>query len=82
MPDDTELRAALLAFCHAAREANPKSFESDEHFAEYVEFVLNGRGPNSRAECFRVWHIMDGRYPTYAELYCPPKALIPEHLTD
>jgi len=78
MPDDAELRAALLAFCHAAREADPKSFESDEHFADYVEHILSGvNRPNSRAECFRVWYIMEKRYPTFRELHGPPIKLLP-----
>ncbi len=77
MPDDAEFRAALIAFCHASREANPEFFESDEHFDGYVEHVLNSS--RGWAEGFRVHHIMYGRYPTYAELHFHPKALIPEH---
>ncbi len=70
-----ELRAALLAFCHAHREANPKSFESDEDFDGYVEHVLNSH--TGWAEGFRVWYIMEKRYPTYRELQGPPIKLLP-----
>jgi hypothetical protein len=78
--NDAELRAALLAFCHAAREANAIPFESDEDFAAYVEHVVGtGRPTSGRAEGFRVHYMMYGRYPTFAEMHRPPKALIPEH---
>ena len=77
MPNDADLRAALLAFCHAQREACPESFESDEDFDGYVQFVLNSK--RGWAEGFRVHHTMYGRYPTYAEICFHPKALIPEH---
>jgi hypothetical protein len=76
--NDAELRAALLAFCHAAREADPKSFESEEHFAGYVEFILSGIDlPDSgRAEGFRVFYVMYGRYPTFKDFQGGPQLLV------
>jgi hypothetical protein len=75
--NDAELRTALLAFCHAARETTPEAFESDEHFAPYVEFVLGGvDSPNSRAEGFRVFYAMYGHYPTFKDFQGGPQLIV------
>jgi hypothetical protein len=77
MDADAELRAALLAYCHAAREADPKSFENDELFAQHIEFVLSGADrPNSLAEGFWVFYAMYGRYPTFKDFQGGPQLIV------
>ena len=72
---DADLRSALTAFLLRAREEEEAKFEDDEEFAEYLEHVLTCE--TGWAECFRVFYEMDGRYPTYVDLFpLPPSRLI------
>jgi hypothetical protein len=76
--NDAELRAELLAYCRAKREAYPEVFGTDENFAGYVEFVLNGISTKEGwAEGFRVHHMMFGWYPTFREFHGLRPALLP-----
>jgi hypothetical protein len=74
MPDDAEFVAALTAFCREEFESDPEFFKNLS-FEQHLQLVLNSE--TGWAKGFRVWHIMDGRYPTFDELNKPRPKLLP-----
>jgi len=74
--NDAEFRSALTAFLQVRRKAEEGFCVSDEEFEQYLDFAVHSK--RGIAEGFRVFYEMQGRYPTFEEMF-PPNAprLIP-----
>jgi hypothetical protein len=75
MTDDSELRAAIVAYLRAwgslPGEPFPREVMSGEGFEKFVEAFASGGLGAPIMQMFRMFHDKTGRYPTFEELHPP-----------